>query len=167
MVDAGDVVAVGDEPVLARVELVEIVRAERDVVHEVRQPQAGRDRRIEVTERAVFVVQIPQREELAVAGVVEQVARPTGLEEGDDVDLDELEAHRLGVEPVARIEVTGRDRNVVECHPESLPRCGAMVSPESPSPIRSIPRPSTPTRSPNSAVGTTKRSPPACASPRR
>ena len=121
VVDADDIVAVREEAVLAGVDVVEVGRTERDVVDEVRETEAGRDRRVEVTE--VVVVQIPERDELAVAGVVEEVARPSALEERDDVDLHELEAHRVGVEAVARFEVARRDRNVVESHAPSLPRC--------------------------------------------
>ena len=80
---------------------------------------------------------------LAVAGVVEEVAGPAALEERDDVDLHELEAHGLGVEAVGRFEVTGGDRNVVESHAPSLPRCGAWIRRSGPL----DPIPSTPTRS--------------------
>ena len=79
----------------------------------------GRPRPVEIAgskSPSVVVVQVPEREQLAVAGVVEEVPGPAVLEERDDVDLDELEAHRLGVEAVAGFEVPGRDGDVVERH---------------------------------------------------
>ncbi len=72
-------------------------------------------RGIEVGDRVV--VEIPHREQLAVAGVEEHVARPAGLlERRRGLDLHEREAHRLGVEGAGRVEVAGGDRNVVERH---------------------------------------------------
>ena len=120
VVDAHDVEAVLEPAVALGVELVER-RVERDVVHEARQPEPGRDRGIEVGQ--VLVVEIPDREHLAVAGVVEQVAGPTVLHVRLGLDPDELEAHGLGVEAVGGLEVSAGDSDVVKSH-------GAILAPE-------------------------------------
>src|SRR5262249_34858878 len=56
------------------------------------------------------------REALAVAGVVEEVARPATLGAGRGLDPDEPKAHHVGVERVRRVGVPGRDRHVVKAH---------------------------------------------------
>ena len=71
-------------------------------------------------------MEIPDREHLAVAGVVEEVTGPPGSGVGRGFDLHELEAHRLGVEAVRRVEILGGDCYVVERHAPSLARCRIM-----------------------------------------
>src|SRR5207248_1342877 len=106
------------EPTVAlRVEVVE-PGIEGDVVHEARQTETGRDRGIEV--RKVEVVEVPDREHLAVARVVEQVSSPALLHVRDRLDAHELEAHRIAVEAMSRLEITGGDGDVVESHASSL-----------------------------------------------
>ena len=61
-------------------------------------------------------MEVPDREHLAVAGVVEQVAGPALLHVRDGLDPHELEAHGLGVEAVGRVEVAGGDGDVVKSH---------------------------------------------------
>ena len=61
------------------------------------------------------VVDVPDREAGAVAGVVEEVACPTPLGRVRRFDLHQREVHDVGVEAVGRLEVAGRDRHVMEC----------------------------------------------------
>ena len=118
VIDASDIVSVRDEPILANFEIVEVGGRKRNVVHEVRQPEPGRDRSGVVAE--VVVVDVPERDHRAVARVVEEVAGPALLAERNDVDVSEVEAHGLAVEAVAGFEVAGDDGNVVERHGSSL-----------------------------------------------
>ena len=63
-----------------------------------------------------IVVDVPHREALTAAGVVEEVASPAPLGCRCGLCLHELEAHDLGVEGVRGLDVAGRDRNMVERH---------------------------------------------------
>ena len=115
MVHLDHVVAVLEESCLGRVERSRRGRLEGDVIHPRGQAQPGADRGIEVGKG--LVVEIPYREQLAVAGVVEQMTGPAGLLEGGcGLGLHEREAHRLGVEAVGRVEVAGGDGDVVKRH---------------------------------------------------
>src|SRR5207249_9510536 len=67
--------------------------------------------------------QVPERHELAAAGVVEEVLGPAPFGRGRDLDLDELEAHGLGVEGVGGTRIPGGEGSVVERYGEtSFPR---------------------------------------------
>ena len=105
VVDAHDVVAVREPAVLAGVEVVEV--GARTRCGSRSSAGRGRSRSRDRSRRASSSCRSQNAMHLAVAGVVEEVARPAVLEERDDVDLHELEAHRLGVEAVARFEVAG------------------------------------------------------------
>jgi hypothetical protein len=71
------------------------------------------------------VVELPHREALAVARVVENMAGPAHTV-GDalgcrcDLHPHELESHGLGVEGVGRGEITGGDGDVMEGHGNSF-----------------------------------------------
>src|SRR6478752_5189933 len=62
-------------------------------------------------------MQFLEGEQRAVAGVVERVTKPASRHVGVGCfDVDEREAHGLGVEVVRRLEIVGRERDVTERH---------------------------------------------------
>ena len=104
-----------DEPLPVLIERGDVVGGETDVIHPGRQAEAGADRGIKFAE--LVDVEVPHREALAVAGVVEEVAHATGLLGiGSRFGVDEPESHDLGVEAMGRVEVVGGDGDVVERH---------------------------------------------------
>ena len=67
------------------------------------------------------VVQVPEGDQPVAARVVEHVLGPAALVLGrGDHGLDQLEAHRLGVEGVGRLDVPGGEREVVVAHRSPL-----------------------------------------------
>ena len=65
----------------------------------------------------LVVVQIPDGEHAVVTRVVEEMAGPAGaFGGGRDDRLHEVEPHGFGVEAVGRVEIAGRNGNVVESH---------------------------------------------------
>ena len=121
VVELHDVVPVVEPALPLRVEVGLVDGSEGQVVHERWKAETGGDRRVEVAEG--LVVEVPEGE-VALARVVEQVLRPApGLLSGGDHRLDQLEAHGVGVEAVARVDVPSSDRDVMEGHASSIARC--------------------------------------------
>src|SRR5580704_17946735 len=115
VLDLGDVVSEVQPALLAALQPADVVAVEGDVVDPVGQaaahpglPRPGLD------DHAFDAAQVPDGEEPAVPGVVEDVLGPAPLRALPLHDLLELEAHRLGVELVRLLHVLGRDGYVVE-----------------------------------------------------
>ena len=121
-VDLGDGVSVAAPAVPVLVEDVERRCVEREVVDERRQT----DRLVEVdvvVGTDLLVVQLPEGHELFVATDrrirrEEEVLGPAAVlaRSGGDHDLDELEAHQLGVEVIRGSRIAGGKGNVMERH---------------------------------------------------
>jgi len=109
VIDAHRVGTVVEPALQAGVEVVEVGRVERDVVRPRGQAQAGGDLGLVLLEHVV--VDVPHREQLTVARVVEQMAGPAC---GGRLrfDLHEVEPHRFRIEAVRLVEVLGGDGNV-------------------------------------------------------
>src|SRR4029079_5297047 len=94
VVDANALETEIEQTLESDLQVVEVVGAESDVIRPRRQAEAGRD--LPAVLGGALVVDVPHGEELAVAGVVEEVPRPARLGRGGCFDLYEIEAHGLG-----------------------------------------------------------------------
>ena len=116
MVDLEHVVSEPEPALALAFQIVEIVRREGEMVRARLETEVGADVRLELA-IARRAGEVPERDQLIArgAGLVEDVARDAALLR-HHLDLGELEAHRLGVEAVRRLDVLHDECEMVDTH---------------------------------------------------